>query len=176
MSWKKVYIPALLALFITTGHAANGYDRNEISEEPVSMASEANSAGSYELLQLINQSRIKQGLPPLVQDVKLTALAVEHAEEMAKQGFISHDLPSGNIFVRMNRAGYNYDTIGENIARSRTISYAHNALLESPSHKENILFDGVTHVGIGIVKGDPATRYGDYFYIVEIFASLGEAY
>jgi hypothetical protein len=95
---------------------------------------------------------------------------------MAKQGFISHDLPSGNVFVRMTRAGYNYETVSENVARTRTISYAHNALLESPGHKANILDAEVTHVGIGIAKGDPAARYGEYIYIVELFALPRKVY
>lgn len=166
MSWKKNYILALLALFIATGPADNGF-----SKESDSKASGDDVAHSEELLHLVNQYRITQGLPSLVTDARLTSLARKQAEGMAKQGFISHDLPSGNISVRMSSAGYKHGIVRENVASARTVSYAHNALLESTEHKSNILAADVSHIGIGIAKGDPATRYGDYLFIVEIFAS-----
>jgi len=176
MYWKKVCILALLTLFIVAERTSNGYAWSVFPEAHAFKASGGNIARSEELLYLVNQYRTAHGLPSLTMDARLVGLAQEHAEEMAKQGVISHDLLSGNLSVRMRNAGYKYKMVRENLARSRTISYAHYAWLESPSHKSNILAADVSHIGIGIAKGDPATRYGDYLFIVEIFASPRKDY
>ncbi|MTI84265.1 MAG: hypothetical protein FH756_10240 [Firmicutes bacterium] len=54
----------------------------------------------------------------------------------------------------------NYTYAGENIAGASTVEIAHNALMKSQGHRENILRKEFTHVGIGIVKGGP---YGMMF-------------
>jgi len=175
MCLKKAFIFAFSALFAAGGLASNGYARDGFPAGLAAQAFGPNVVQCEELLRLTNQSRTAQGLLPLISDAALTKLAQEHAEEMSKQGFISHDLPSGSIFARMNRAGYKYETVRENLARARVVSYAHSALLKSPGHKANILATDISHIGIGIAKGDPAAS-GDYLYIVEVFASLRNDY
>ena len=175
MSWKKVYIFALLTLFAAEGQIFTGYAWAGYPAVPAAQDSVINNFQHDELLRLTNQSRIDQGLLPLTVDAALARLAQEHAEAMAKQGFISHDMPSGDVFVRMNRVGYNYETVRENVASARTISYAHSALLKSPGHKANILATDVTRAGIGIAKGDPAVC-GNYLFIAEVFASPRDDY
>ena len=169
MGWKKGCVFAFMALFTAAGLMSGGYARRGFAAGPAVQASGANLVQSNELIHLVNGSRIAQGLPPLVTDTKLMRFAQEHAEEMAKQGFVSHDMPSGGVFVRMKRDGYKHGTARENVAKARMISSAHSGLLKSPSHKANILATDVTHIGIGIAKGDPA--FGEYLFIAEVFAS-----
>jgi len=121
-----------------------------------------------ELLALTNQQRLEQGLPALVPDAALTQIARKHSYGMAQQGFISHDQPSGDLKTRMQRAGYLYNVVRENVACARTISVAQNLLIQSPPHKKNILAKDVSRVGIGIVRYKPP--YDRQLYITEIFA------
>jgi len=51
----------------------------------------------------------------------------------------------------LRQFGITYKTAGENIAGNGSVSGAHTSLMNSPSHKANILNTGFTHVGIGIV-------------------------
>jgi hypothetical protein len=122
----------------------------------------------YELLLLTNQQRAQEGLPPLVLDDSLVRMAREHSQGMAQQGFISHNLPSGGLRVRMTRTGYQYQTARENVASSGSVPYAQRLLMNSSPHKVNILAADVDRVGIGIVRcASPSEKQ---FYITEIFA------
>jgi hypothetical protein len=133
-----------------------------------------NVTGERELLAILNQERIRHGLSPLEADETLSRIARDHSHDMARQGFLSHDLPSGNLQIRLNNAGYLYEAARENLASARTVVKAHNALLQSPSHKINILATDVTRVGIGIVRySHPCDGY---LYITEIFTAPREKY
>jgi len=133
-----------------------------------SMTFEAEDALEDELLRLTNQQRISQGLKPLVADDSLTQIARAHSYEMAQQGFISHDKPSGDLKTRMDRAGYSYGVVRENVACARTVLIAQNLLIDSTPHKNNILAGDVTRVGIGIARYSPSSDR--HLYITEIFA------
>ena len=69
-----------------------------------------------EMLALTNQHRIRNGLQALVMDEALSQIAREHSLGMSQQGYISHSQPSGNLKIRMSRAGYHYEIARENVA------------------------------------------------------------
>ncbi|MDR1728349.1 MAG: CAP domain-containing protein [Acidobacteriota bacterium] len=172
MSWNKVCLSVLVVLVVAGVMPSHGYSWTGAA----GLALNASASGvtlEQELVALTNRTRTAQGLPILEMDAVLMKLAQSHAVDMARQGFISHDLPSGNINVRMNRIGYNYETVRENVAQARTVSYAHSALMQSPGHKANILAADVTRIGIGVVR-DPVC--GKYLFIAEIFATPRENY
>lgn len=127
-----------------------------------------------ELLALTNQYRIRQGLRALKQDDALVQIAREHSAGMAAQGYISHQLPAGDLKARMNRAGYRYEIARENVARAPSVLEAQNALVASPGHASNILANDVTRVGIGVVRRLPP--HDRELYITEIFASPQEEF
>lgn len=60
----------------------------------------------------------------------------------------------------MKDFGINYVQAGENIAGNQDVQKAHDALMNSPGHRKNILSSDFTHIGIGIKKGGP---YGYMF-------------
>lgn len=130
--------------------------------------------GEHQLLAFVNQERTERGLPPLDIDAALMSMAREHSEEMADQGFISHDRPSGDLQTRMNRAGYLFEIAKENVASSQSVVGAHAALLHSPPHKNNILSTDVTHIGIGVAMG--SSPCGPYLYITQLFAAPRDRY
>ena len=127
----------------------------------------ATTAWEQELLELTNRHRMEQGLAPLVMDEELMAIARSHSMDMARQGFISHDLPSGNLQTRLVRAGYHSEVARENVASARTVRRAHKALLASPPHLKNILATDVTRIGIGVVRHP--SLCDEYLYVTEVF-------
>lgn len=176
MKWNRI------AVFLVIGLIAGGFlpsGDSHARAEGLPQAGFVRGGGSLDvaeqqLLVSVNRERKKQGLRPLDFDAELMALAREHSEEMANQGFISHDQPSGNLQTRMYRAGYLFEVAKENVASSQTVTGAHTALLNSPPHKMNILSTDVTRIGIGVVhRPSPCGRY---LYITQLFATPRDAY
>lgn len=123
------------------------------------------------LLVLVNQEREARGLPRLGFDPLLRDLARAHSGKMAAAGRLAHDFPGyEKLDERASRAGIHFAKIGENVASSETfvVRYFHEALLESPRHRENILDPDFTHLGIGFVRRDSA------YFATQEFARLYE--
>ena len=75
------------------------------------------SAFEQEVLTLTNVEREKNGLAPLQLDVKLSEVAREKSNDMAKNGYFDHQSPTyGSPFDMMKQFGITYRTAGENIA------------------------------------------------------------
>jgi len=56
-------------------------------------------------------------------------------------------------FDRMRQGGARFRAAGENIALAPTVEVAHNGLMNSPGHRENILNPAFGRVGIGVEDG-----------------------
>src|SRR3954447_23226316 len=106
------------------------------------------------MLQLVNDERIKRGIKPLQPDPELKQVALNHSNDMLARGYFSHYTPEGkDPFDRMRAAGVKFSIAGENLALAQTLSIAHNGLMNSPGHRENILRPSFGRVGIGIING-----------------------
>lgn len=107
-----------------------------------------------QMLQMINNERAKQHLPPLQMDSTLTTVARAHCQDMFQRGYFSHLTPEGrDPLIRMHDADINYTAAGENLALAQTLQIAHNGLMHSPGHRANILNPAYTKVGIGVLDG-----------------------
>lgn len=107
-----------------------------------------------EMLRLLNEERIKRGLAPLKMDEKIRMVARAHSEDMFRRGYFAHDSPDGvTPAERLDQAGIRYRVMGENLALAPDVQLAHKGLMESPSHRANILFPEYRKVGIGAVNG-----------------------
>jgi uncharacterized YkwD family protein len=104
-----------------------------------------------EVVRLTNIEREKQGLTPLKVDAKLTEVAQKKSQDMAVNGYFSHDSPTyGSPFDMMNDFGITYYSAGENIAKGQTSpSEVVQAWMDSEGHRENILHPDFTHIGVG---------------------------
>jgi hypothetical protein len=119
---------------------------------------------------LIDQDRARFGLSALVHDEALADVARRHSAEMAGMHEIAHISPmTGTVADRLDAAGYRATYAAENIARSSSITDAHEGLMRSPGHRAVILSTGPTHVGIGIVSSHRPETGGVYF-ITQVFA------
>lgn len=112
------------------------------------------------LVELHNQERAKEDLPPLTLNPKLTEAAQLHAEDMAQHLKMSHEGSDGsNPGERLERQGYSYRGYGENVAFSqRTPEAVMRAWMNSPPHRANIL-NPFTEIGVGVAQGRDRKRY-----------------
>lgn len=108
------------------------------------------------LTDLMNQSREENGLSTLVVNEKLVRSAYLKAQDILDNGYFSHTSPQGlTPWHWFKQAGYNYRYAGENLAVDFVDAEGlHEALLNSPTHKANLLHGDYKEVGIAVVTGD----------------------
>ncbi len=118
-----------------------------------------------ELLEYINEAREDHGLDPVEISDELNDLAQDHSDDMAENNFFGHiNLDGETPNDRRLEAGINTG-VSENIAKDVDIIFAHEGLMRSASHRQNILTPEWERVGLGIVE-----EYG-YIYITEEFST-----
>ncbi|HEX5149918.1 MAG TPA: CvpA family protein [Parafilimonas sp.] len=106
------------------------------------------------MLVLLNRERRKVGLHPLLPDTALRKVALAHSADMFERGYFGHLTPEGkDPFDRMREAHIRFYLAGENLALAQTLDIAHQGLMNSKGHRENILRTGFGRVGIGILDG-----------------------
>lgn len=106
------------------------------------------------MLVLVNNERRKAGLDTLKPDTALQKVALSHSADMFKRGYFAHYTPEGkDPFDRMRDAHVRFYLAGENLALAQTLPIAHQGLMNSPGHRENILRPGFGRLGIGILDG-----------------------
>lgn len=124
-----------------------------------------------EVLRLVNEARGTarkcgssryKATRPLRWDPTLAKVAAAHSEDMADHSYFSHDSRNGaSPFQRIKKAGYRYDSAGENIAAGfRTPASVVKAWLKSPGHCKNVMNRGYHELGVGFAEGG---LYGTYW-------------
>lgn len=109
------------------------------------------------MLGLINGDRNSRGLPALVPHWDLEDDAAVQTARQVQQGKIFHTADLSSIIDG------GWSSIGENVGVGPSVSSLHNAFMNSPGHRDNVLGD-YSHVGIS-AKTD---SYGQ-IYITIIF-------
>src|SRR5690606_24855176 len=124
------------------------------------------TAEEKQMLDLVNAARQQAGLQPLAADPELVKLARLKSRDMIENNYFSHDSPVyGSPFDMMKQFGISYRSAGENIACNQSVQAAHEALMNSPGHRANILNASFTHIGIGIVDGGPCGKMFTQMFI-----------
>ncbi|MCX6790912.1 MAG: CAP domain-containing protein [Candidatus Gribaldobacteria bacterium] len=107
-------------------------------------------------LQQTNWQRTQNGLPALVANAKLTAMAQAKANDMFSKQYFEHESPSGvGPSDLAKTAGYNYLIVGENLALGNFKDDATllEAWMNSPGHRENILNPKYKEIGVAVKRG-----------------------
>lgn len=110
---------------------------------------------SGQIIELTNGERVKQGAAALTQNAKLTQAAQAKANDILAKGYFSHDSPDGKQpWDWIIGAGYRYTHAGENLAKDFTSAGSTvTALMNSASHRKNILNTNYTEIGVAVVDG-----------------------
>ncbi len=116
------------------------------------------------IFDLVNIARLDAGVQPLDWNDRLAEVAAGYARDMAVRGFFSHYSPEGeSVADRVAEAGVPYRIVGENLALAVTVEIAHEGLMESEGHRENIEHPEFRSLGVGVAD----TPYG--LVVVQVF-------
>lgn len=181
---KLVCIITFVFGFLTTARPARA---EGILGEPVSLQGQQQPAlqfsgcggktvsatkASYEqqVVDLVNQERASNGLPPLKKSGGLTSAARYHAADMVQDNYFSHDSLDW-VDGKLKTVCGPFDRIatfysggsGENIAAGYgTPDSVMDAWMHSSGHAANILSEYSWEIGVGYYKGDN-TKYKSYW-------------
>lgn len=122
------------------------------------------SGYEQEVIRLVNEIRVENGLKALTYDWELSRVARYKSQDMKDNKYFSHTSPVyGTPFQMMKSFGISYRSAGENIAKGYTTPQAVvNGWMNSPGHRANILNASYTHIGVGYV---PAGSYWTQMFI-----------
>lgn len=125
-----------------------------------------------QLLEMVNRERAAAKLPPLAWDDGLARAAYAHAMAMAAAHELSHQLKNEpSLPSRLTSAStLHMDAEGENVALNVSLPGAHQSLMHSPPHRENIMDPHFNYAGFATVwdKGQ--------LWVVQDFAHANHNY
>ena len=106
-----------------------------------------------EVVRLVNEIRVKNGLKALTHDWELSRVARYKSQDMKDNNYFSHTSPVyGTPFQMIKSFGLTYRTAGENIAKGQATPQAVvNAWMNSSGHRANILNSSFKKIGVGYV-------------------------
>src|SRR6202142_398160 len=148
------------------------------SQQQVAASDSAADSSKYDvqaerqLLDMANAERTRAGLAPLKIDDGLVRAARAHAAEMAAENRISHQF-SGEPSLPQRLAAsspLHLERTGENVAMAGNPDHAHQALMASPPHRDNLLSPNFNVAGFGVF------RSGHMIYVAQDFASSLPSY
>ena len=94
----------------------------------------------------MNAARTNAGIGKLQLDPELSKAARVHTREMVKRNELYHT-PSDALRKRVT----NWIVLGENVGVGSTVASLHQAFMDSPAHRDNIMHVTYRHVGIGVI-------------------------
>ncbi|WP_339229435.1 CAP domain-containing protein [Oceanobacillus sp. FSL K6-2867] len=121
----------------------------------------------YQLFDLTNATRVNHDLPILQWDEDVRETARKHSTDMAENQYFSHtNLQGQSPFDRMREDEIAFTSAGENLAYGQFSSiFAHQGLMNSLGHRENILHNGFNELGIGVdFNADNQPFYTESFF------------
>ena len=133
-----------------------------------------------EFIQRVNAERVSRGLNALIVDPLLVKIARGHSQEMCDRNYFDHHSPTSGQVTPMDRylKGLRdnavetppYLLVGENIFycsvfnATYNVAYGHQALMNSPGHRANILDPRFARIGVGTFQD----ARGE-FWVTEMF-------
>jgi uncharacterized protein YkwD len=153
--------PLLFAVLISvscTKGELNG-DRVVAPETPSTVTATVNKTVMLQLINSVRQKGCQCGdtyynpAPSLTWNNQLEAAAYVHSEDMYTNKYFDHKAPDGsNGGARIEQAGYNWFTFGENIAMGyRSEKEVVDGWLQSPGHCKNIMNSSFKEMGVARV-------------------------
>lgn len=103
------------------------------------------ASAEQQILSMANSSRSQAGLGPLSASGGWVGPARDHSEQMSVTNSIFHD---PNLSGEAASIGC-WKRVGENVGRGFSVDAIHSALMNSPTHRANILGD-FDELGVGV--------------------------
>lgn len=103
-----------------------------------------------------NRHRIGEGLPELKESAILNIAAQKKVDDMFSRQYFEHNSPTGEgAGDLVSAAGYEFIVVGENLALGnyKDDMVLVQAWMDSPGHRENILKNSYTEIGVAVARG-----------------------
>lgn len=148
ISWHGLIIYILLFILLQVGFSIYG------NLKPGILGVDS-SIDQKSVIELTNEERVKNGLPPLTENLSLDKAAQAKAVNMFSENYWAHFAPSGKTpWDFIQGSGYRFSYAGENLAKNfYTSDEVVAAWMNSSSHKENIMNPKYQEMGIAVVDG-----------------------
>ena len=101
-------------------------------------------ASSGQFVSLTNSARSNHGVHSLASSGDLSSIAQRQAQRMADKGQLFHN-------PNLASEAHNWQKLGENVGYGPDAQTIHNAFMNSPPHRANILDSDFTQIGVGVV-------------------------
>ena len=118
-----------------------------------------------QIVDLVNSYRAQYGIAPVSYDAAASCAAQKRAAETEK--LFSHTRPDGSrCFTALDECGVSYRGAGENIAVGQTSAkQVMTEWMNSQGHRENILNESFTKLGVGFHIGADGRYYWTQMFI-----------
>ena len=115
----------------------------------------------FQLFDLTNAARVEHGLSVLTWDDQVKMTARDHSADMAVNHYFNHtNLEGLSPFDRMEEDNITFRAAGENLAAGQMSSiFAHEGLMNSTGHRENILQTQFESLGVGVAFDSESKPY-----------------
>ncbi len=149
MKFGNIFICAWIAIFLSL---------------PVSIYAQEHGPTQI-LFEAANRERAAKGLGLLKWDPSLAAAAHQHAQRMAAQNTLSHQLPGEpDMLARAKQAEAHFSSLAENVAEGPSAEEIHKQWMHSPPHRANLLDPQLNSIGIA------TANHGGILFAVEDFS------
>jgi uncharacterized protein YkwD len=166
---RTTLLAVTLALCPTQGlpQSDSGTGESRTPTDAVRMTAE-----EQRFLDLVNQERAQRRLHELTLNPMLVQVARAHSREMADKDYFDHLSPTAGLRTPMDRYLHAvskrppYACVGENLFYCSVVDVerGHQALMNSPGHRANILYSRFRQLGVGIYKSPRGE-----FWVTEMF-------
>lgn len=109
----------------------------------------------------MNAERESRDMGKMRLDPELSKAARVHTREMIQRNELYHTTDS-DLRSRVT----NWVILGENVGVGGTVESLHEAFMNSPAHRDNVLHDAYRHVGVGV------KRANDRMWVTIIFEAV----
>jgi Cysteine-rich secretory protein family len=158
--------PLTLALLLIVGLAPS------VGAAEADVGGTAKAAAERRALVLTNRIRNDRGLIALRLDTRLTELARQRAQYMARTGNFSHTQSGGTtVFDMITASSIRWYAAGEIIAWNTagpldySAEFAVRGWMGSPSHRAIVVSNDYNYVGFGVAVASNGTRYWAGVYL-----------
>jgi uncharacterized protein YkwD len=121
---------------------------------------------------LVNSERVAKGLKILQLDPLLVEVSRGHSKEMCDKSYFDHMSPTASLrtpldrYLAMAKHRPTWAYLGENLFYCSIVDVnrGHVCLMDSPSHRENIVNPKYERMGVGVYKDSKGE-----FWVTEMF-------
>ncbi len=163
-SARTVGLPALVALALLMGCAPQGSQGPAFYDDLASSRARFDAEAAQGM---INAYRIKEGLAPLPLNAQLGAVAKAEATAVSVRALGSGKVaPSDNLPERVREAGYPLGAMRQNVSAGYyTTAEAFSGWRDSPQHRDTMLMENATDMGIAAIY-QPRAKYRVYWTLI----------